>query len=44
MEETYNGPVKMSASVAPAMGHATTRAKYSEFKQFATTGVIVPPK
>ncbi|MEO8678874.1 MAG: hypothetical protein ABI665_07500 [Vicinamibacterales bacterium] len=44
MEETYNGPVRMSAAVAPSMGHATTRAKYSEFKQFATAGTIVLPK
>ena len=44
MEETYNGPLRMSASVAPTMGHATTHAKYSDFKQFATAGTIVLPK
>jgi hypothetical protein len=42
MEETYNGPLRMSASVAPTMGHAVTHAKYSDFKQFNTGAVVLP--
>ena len=44
MEETYNGPLRLSASVAPTMGHANTHAKYSDFKQFGTASAIVLPK
>ena len=44
MEETYNGPIRLSASVAPTMGHANTHAKYSTFKQFGTASAIVLPK
>jgi hypothetical protein len=40
MTEMYEGP--MMARNRPIMGRATTRAEYSEFKQFATTIKIVP--
>jgi hypothetical protein len=40
MTELYEGP--MMARNRPILGRATTRAEYSEFKQFATTTKIVP--
>jgi hypothetical protein len=44
MDETYTGPIRTSVAVAPSMGHATTRAHYSDFKQFGTSVAIVLPK
>jgi len=42
MEELYNGPITLT--VNPSVGRSTTRATYSDFKQFATAGTLVVPK
>jgi len=42
MEESYNGPITLT--VNPSVGRSTTRATYSDFKQFATAGTMVVPK
>ena len=42
MAEFYNGPITLK--VTPSVGRATTRAKYSDFKQFGTAATIVVPK
>jgi hypothetical protein len=39
MTELYNGPIKVR--VTPVMARATTRAKYSDFRQFNTSIKIV---
>jgi hypothetical protein len=39
MVELYQGPIKVK--VTPVMARATTRAKYSDFRQFATSIKIV---
>jgi hypothetical protein len=39
MTELYNGPIKVK--VTPVMARATTRAKYSDFRQFNTSIKIV---
>jgi hypothetical protein len=40
MVELYTGPIKVK--VTPVMARATTRAKYSDFRQFGTSIKIVP--
>jgi hypothetical protein len=42
MEESYHGPITLK--VNPSPGRSTTRATYSDFKQFATAGTLVVPK
>jgi hypothetical protein len=42
MEESYNGPITLT--VNPSVGRSTTRATYSDFKQFGTAGTLVVPK
>lgn len=42
MEENYSGPITIA--VNPSVGRSMTRATYSDFKQFATTGTLVVPK
>ena len=39
MVELYQGPIKVK--VTPVMARATTRAKYSDFRQFSTSIKIV---
>ena len=39
MVELYQGPIKVK--VTPVMARATTRAKYSDFRQFNTSIKIV---
>lgn len=40
MAEHYNGPITLT--VTPSVGRSTTRAKYSDFKQFGTAASFVP--
>jgi len=40
MVELYQGPIKVK--VTPVMARATTRAKYSDFRQFGAAAKIVP--
>lgn len=42
MAELYSGPITLR--VTPSVGRATTRAKYSDFKQFGSAATIVAPK
>lgn len=42
MEELYSGPITLT--VNPSVGRSTTRATYSDFKQFATAGTLMAPK
>lgn len=42
MAEFYSGPITLA--ITPSVGRATTRAKYSEFKQFGTAATVVVPK
>ncbi len=42
MEEMYNGPITLT--VNPSVGRSTTRATYSDFRQFATAAALVVPK
>lgn len=42
MAEFYSGPITLR--VTPSVGRSTTRAKYSDFKQFGTAAALVVPK
>ncbi len=42
MEESYSGPITLT--VNPSVGRSTTRATYSDFKQFSTAGTLVVPQ
>lgn len=42
MAEFYSGPITLK--ITPSVGRSTTRAKYSDFKQFGTAATIVVPK
>lgn len=42
MAEFYSGPITLK--VTPSVGRSTTRAKYSDFKQFGTAAALVVPK
>lgn len=42
MAEYYNGPITLT--VTPSVGRSTTRATYSDFKQFGTAATLVVPK
>lgn len=42
MAEFYSGPITLK--ITPSVGRSTTRAKYSDFKQFGSAAAIVVPK
>lgn len=42
MAEFYNGPITLTTT--PSVGRSTTRAKYSEYKQFGTAASLAVPK
>ncbi len=42
MAEHYNGPITLT--ITPSVGRSTTRAKYSDFKQFGTAATIAVAK
>lgn len=42
MAEHYNGPITLT--ITPSVGRSTTRAKYSDFKQFGTAATLAVPK
>lgn len=42
MAEYYNGPITLKTT--PSVGRSTTRARYSDFRQFGTAATLVVPK